>query len=32
MDHSNGSVRVDSIEGRGTTFKLTWPAAARPAR
>jgi signal transduction histidine kinase len=26
MDHANGSVRVDSIEGRGTTFKLTWPA------
>ena len=25
MDHANGSVRVDSLEGRGTTFKLTWP-------
>jgi signal transduction histidine kinase len=25
MDHAQGSVRVDSIEGRGTTFKLTWP-------
>jgi signal transduction histidine kinase len=25
MDHTNGWVRVDSIEGRGTTFKLTWP-------
>ena len=29
MDHTNGSVRVDSLEGRGTTFKLTWPNAAR---
>jgi signal transduction histidine kinase len=29
MDHANGSVRVDSIEGRGTTFKLTWPAERR---
>ena len=28
MDHANGSVRVDSIEGRGTTFKLTWPATS----
>jgi signal transduction histidine kinase len=28
MDHANGAVRVDSIEGRGTTFKLTWPAGA----
>jgi signal transduction histidine kinase len=27
MDHSNGFVRVDSFEGRGTTFKLTWPAS-----
>jgi signal transduction histidine kinase len=27
MDHANGSVRVASIEGKGTTFKLTW---ARP--
>jgi signal transduction histidine kinase len=25
MDAANGSVRVESIEGRGTTFKLTWP-------
>jgi signal transduction histidine kinase len=25
MDHANGSVRVDSQDGRGTTFKLTWP-------
>jgi signal transduction histidine kinase len=28
MDHANGWVRVDSIEGRGTTFKLSWPPAA----
>ena len=28
MDHANGSVRVDSIEGRGTTFKLTWPVTS----
>jgi signal transduction histidine kinase len=28
MDHAGGSVRVDSIEGRGTTFKLTWPTSA----
>jgi signal transduction histidine kinase len=28
MDRSNGWVRVDSIPGRGTTFKLTWPAQA----
>lgn len=28
MDQSNGTVRVDSIEGRGTTFKLTWPLTA----
>jgi signal transduction histidine kinase len=27
MDHSNGFVRVDSLEGRGTTFKLTWPSS-----
>lgn len=27
MDHSNGFVRVDSLEGRGTTFKLTWPGS-----
>ena len=25
MDASNGAVRVDSIEGKGTTFKLSWP-------
>jgi signal transduction histidine kinase len=25
MDHSNGSVRVESVEGRGTTVKLSWP-------
>ena len=25
MDHANGWVRVDSLEGRGATFKLTWP-------
>jgi signal transduction histidine kinase len=25
MDASNGSVRVESREGKGTTFKLTWP-------
>jgi signal transduction histidine kinase len=28
MDHANGFVRVDSIEGRGTTFTLTWPPTA----
>ena len=25
MDAANGRVRVESIEGKGTTFKLTWP-------
>lgn len=25
MDAANGSVRVESIQGKGTTFKLTWP-------
>jgi signal transduction histidine kinase len=25
MDAANGAVRVESIEGKGTTFKLTWP-------
>jgi signal transduction histidine kinase len=25
MDAANGSVRVESVEGKGTTFKLTWP-------
>jgi signal transduction histidine kinase len=25
MDAANGSVRVESREGVGTTFKLTWP-------
>ena len=30
MDHANGAIRVDSLEGRGTTFKLTWPTS--PAR
>ena len=30
MDHANGFVRVESIEGRGTTFTLTWrPTAVR---
>jgi signal transduction histidine kinase len=28
MDLANGSVRVDSLEGRGTSFKLTWPKQA----
>ena len=28
MDHTRGWVRVDSIPGRGTTFKLTWPEHA----
>jgi signal transduction histidine kinase len=28
MDQANGFVRVDSLEGRGTTFKLTWPTSA----
>ena len=25
MDAANGAVRVESVEGKGTTFKLTWP-------
>jgi signal transduction histidine kinase len=25
MDAANGAVRVESLAGRGTTFKLTWP-------
>lgn len=28
MDETKGWVRVDSLEGRGTTFKLTWPRSA----
>ena len=32
MDHASGSVRVDSLEGRGTTFKLTWPAPTPAAQ
>jgi signal transduction histidine kinase len=32
MDHANGSVRVDSIEGRGTTFKLMWAKPAEATR
>lgn len=31
MDHANGAVRVESSEGRGTTFKLTWPSALSAA-
>jgi signal transduction histidine kinase len=26
MDAANGSVRIESVEGQGTSFKLTWPA------